>query len=376
MADLIRGTALLHFANLVSQLGGDPEAVARGCGVDPSAVGDPDRFILYSRMAALMGAAARELDCPDFGMRLGRKQGIQFLGPVAVLLRHSETIADALEGVCRYLKVLAPPDIAELRRGRHTANFSYSIALRQLAHRDQMIEKTFSVTMEAFRLMLGGEFVPLKVTLQHPRISPPERYREVFGCPVSFGAEENSVQFPIDVLNRQVPGRDAAALALAENYLALAEPTISIVDQVRETIHHLLKIHRATLLTVADAIALHPRVLQRRLAEVGTSFEEILDAVRRALSWQLSATGMRVSLIATMLGYSEQSTYTRACQRWYGVSPRQLIAQRRTTTSFGTAPEAFSLPPDMFRMPEVTDEAGSGRLKVTIPGGFSPTDHL
>ncbi|WP_175781769.1 AraC family transcriptional regulator [Burkholderia anthina] len=361
MADLIRGTALLHFASLVSDLGGNPDAVARGCGIDPSAVGDPDRFITYSGMAALMGAAARELNCPDFGMRLGHKQGIQFLGPVAVLLRHSETVADALEGVCRYLKVLAPPDVAELRRGRHTATFSYAISLRQLAHRDQMIEKTFSVTMEAFRLMLGGEFVPLKVTLQHPRISSPERYREVFGCPVQFEAKENSVQFPIDVLDRRVPGRDAAALALAENYLALAEPRVSIVDQVRETIHHLLKIRRATLLTVADAMALHPRVLQKRLAETGTSFEEILDAVRRALSWELSATGMRVSLISTMLGYSEQSTYARACQRWYGISPRQLIAQRRTATAFETATEVYSLPSDLFRTAEETDEAGSAR---------------
>ncbi|MEV2226353.1 helix-turn-helix domain-containing protein [Nocardia vinacea] len=38
---------------------------------------------------------------------------------------------------------------------------------------------------------------------------------------------------------------------------------------------------------------------------------------------------MQISQIATMLGYSDQSSYTRACRRWYGVSPRQLRARRR-----------------------------------------------
>ena len=91
----------------------------------------------------------------------------------------------------------------------------------------------------------------------------------------------------------------------------------------------LLRVNRATLTAVARAMALHPRVVQRRLAESGTSFEEILDDARRAMAWQLSATGMQASQIATMLGYSEQSSYTRACRRWYGESPRQLIARRQ-----------------------------------------------
>jgi AraC-like DNA-binding protein len=87
--------------------------------------------------------------------------------------------------------------------------------------------------------------------------------------------------------------------------------------------------NRATLVAVAHEMAVHPRVLQRRLAESGASFEEILDDVRRAMSWQLSATSISISQIATMLGYSEQSSYVRACRRWYGESPRQLIKRRQ-----------------------------------------------
>ncbi|USQ71784.1 AraC family transcriptional regulator [Roseomonas mucosa] len=321
---------MLNFADVVRDLGGDPDAIARAQGVKPSAIGNFDSFIPYSKIAGLLGAAADMLDCPDFGMRLGQSQDISFLGPVAVLLRHSENVADAPEGVCRYLYVCAPPDIAQLKRGQHTTSFTYSIALRYLAHRDQMMEKSLAVTMTAFRLLLGSDFVPLKVSMQHQRISPIETYRGVFGCPVEFGRDENAVEFPTGLLNRAIPGRDVAALALAKAYLAPARPDLGLADNVREMAHRLLKINRANLIAVAETLNLHPRVLQRNLAVAGTAFEDILDDLRRELSGQLAASGMQVSQIATVLGYSEQSSYARACRRWYGMSPRQLANRHGT----------------------------------------------
>lgn len=332
MTDLIRGLALLHFANLVSTLGGDANSLLRAHGVDPDAAGSYERFVTYRGFAEVIGSAAVELDCPDFGMRLGRKQGIEILGPVALLIRHSETVAHALDRVSRYLYFCAPLDTAWLTRGSRSAEFTFGIARRQIAYRDQMVEKSLSIAMDAFRLMLGEGFVPLRVTFQHRRISASERYNDVFGCPVQFGSDVNSIHLPSGALNEPIRGRDAMVLSLAENYLAQTGPTFSLSHHVEEMIHRLLNLNRATLVEVAHEMAVHPRVLQRRLAESDTSFEEILDDVRRALAWQLSTTRMQISQIAEKLGYSEQSSYARACRRWYGVSPRQLIERRGNLT--------------------------------------------
>ena len=133
---------------------------------------------------------------------------------------------------------------------------------------------------------------------------------------------------------------DAAALALAEKYLTGIGPDHAVVDHVRDLTRRLLAVDRASLIVAARSMSLHPRVLQRRLAESGTTFEEILDEVRRELAWQLSATGMQVSRIASSLGYSEQSSYTRACRRWYGEWPRQLRARRRVSLSNQSSPPA------------------------------------
>lgn len=328
MAKLIRGIALLNFSGLVSSLDGDADRLLQGRGVDPAAAGDYNRFVSSAAAAAVVADAAEVLDCPDFGMRLAREQGVQILGPVAVIIRNSETFASALDGVSRYLHNMTP-DRVELVRGPRAAVLSLTTTVAQVAHRDQWVEKGLGLAMDAFRLMLGEDFVPLKVTMQHRRIGPVESYRDMFRCPVEFESDLNSVHLPNRILTQPIRGRDAAALALAEKYLTDIGPELEVTDHVRDLVQRLLVVNHASLVAVAGAMSLHPRVLQRRLADSGTSFEDILDDVRLDLAWELSATGLQISQIATMLGYSEQSSYTRACRRWYGESPRQLRTRRK-----------------------------------------------
>ena len=95
---------------------------------------------------------------------------------------------------------------------------------------------------------------------------------------------------------------------MAEKYLGEIGPDLAVSDHARDLTQRLLPVNQASLVETARAMSLHPRVLQRRLAEAGMSYEEILDDIRRELAWELSATGMQISRIAGALGYSEQSS--------------------------------------------------------------------
>ncbi|GKT20625.1 AraC family transcriptional regulator [Acidovorax sp. SUPP3334] len=328
MTGLIAASALMHFSDLVAGLGGDAKAIMQAHGVDPSAAGCAEGLLSYSAVTAVIGRAAVQLDCPDFGMRLGQRQGIEILGPVALLMRHAETLEDALEGVSRYLYHCAPPDALELCRGSRSTAFSLEIAPWQLAHRDQTVEKGLMVAMQALRLVLGKEFVPLRVTMQHNPISTPETYQHYFGTRVEFGSDRNAIHLPNEQLHRGIEGRDPAVLSLAKYYLGQIDPVLPLAGRVQQLILRMLPGNQANLSSVAQALLIHPRFLQRKLAESGTSFEDILDQVRRDKAWYLSERGLQVRQIASMLGYHEPSSYARACRRWYGESPRQLIARR------------------------------------------------
>jgi AraC-like DNA-binding protein len=83
---------------------------------------------------------------------------------------------------------------------------------------------------------------------------------------------------------------------------------------------------------------MHPRTLQRRLAEAGTSFVAELERHRARRAREMLAEGrLSVGEIAFALGYSEPSTFHRAFRRWTGTTPaefrREAPAAKRAPTS-------------------------------------------
>ena len=78
---------------------------------------------------------------------------------------------------------------------------------------------------------------------------------------------------------------------------------------------------------VARALHQSASTLQRRLREEGTSFQRLLDATRREQALAYLKEG-RHSLadITFLLGFADQSNFTRAFRRWTGKTPRQYLS--------------------------------------------------
>ncbi len=85
----------------------------------------------------------------------------------------------------------------------------------------------------------------------------------------------------------------------------------------------------AGLEDIARLLMMHPRAVQRELAGTGTTFEAMVDDARRDLTTTLLANrDVSLSAVARQIGYSEQSTLTRSCHRWFKMS---ALAKRRET---------------------------------------------
>jgi AraC-like DNA-binding protein len=72
---------------------------------------------------------------------------------------------------------------------------------------------------------------------------------------------------------------------------------------------------------LAKALELSVYQLDKSLSDAGTSFRAILDEVRKEEFQRLAARGVSLSEISYALGFNDQSAFTRAFQRWYGVTP-------------------------------------------------------
>jgi AraC-like DNA-binding protein len=70
------------------------------------------------------------------------------------------------------------------------------------------------------------------------------------------------------------------------------------------------------------------RTLQRRLEEEDTSFVQLLDDTRRELAEQyLGRLNLSLAQAAYLLGFADQSSFFRACRRWFDLSPGQYRSQ-------------------------------------------------
>ena len=76
---------------------------------------------------------------------------------------------------------------------------------------------------------------------------------------------------------------------------------------------------------VAEKMYLSVRSLRRKLQECGTSFRKLLDRTREELARQyICDEGVDLTEIAFLLGFSEQSAFSRAFKRWTGQTPSDM----------------------------------------------------
>ena len=80
---------------------------------------------------------------------------------------------------------------------------------------------------------------------------------------------------------------------------------------------------------IAAELHVSPPTLIRRLKQGETSYNAILEDVRRTLAVDyLRHTGMNIAHIAWRLGYQDPSNFGRAFRGWIGVSPGNYRSNR------------------------------------------------
>jgi AraC-like DNA-binding protein len=331
MDAMIRSGALRGFAPLVERLGGAPGPLLRAHGITAEALADEDALVSLRATGELLEAAAQRLDCPDFGLQLAGTQDISILGPLAVAMQHSATVADALRCATRYLFVHSPAialtPLIDSPREPGMSELRISYLVEGMPEARQGIELSLGVMHRILQFLGRSHYRLQLVTLPHTPLAPMVRYARFFGAEVR-AADPFAALFirPIDLDTPLAEVNDAlrqlAAHHLESHY---ARPGESTSARVRLAISHSLSTGGASRDRVAAMLALHPRTLRRRLADEGSSFEDIRDAVARETALRyLTTTDLPMSQIADLVGLSEQSALTRACRRWFGAAPSAI----------------------------------------------------
>jgi AraC-like DNA-binding protein len=335
----IRSSALQGYVPLVRELGGDPAALLRRVRLPEATLANPEAYIPYATLVALIEDAAAELDRPDFGLRLARRQGIEVLGPIAVIARHSATVQEALTRIAQHLHVHSPAiAIAVDPLGGAEARFTFSILAPGQFPRAQAYELAVGLAARIMRVLIGSRFRPLRAAIPHAPLSAPRVYRDFFEAEVQFEQDHCGFDLPRTLLAMPLQRSDPEVRDIAVRFLQTHHvATDDLEARVRHLILKLLPTGHCSIETAAAHLGVHSRTLQRHLAGAGTSFEYLVEAVRRErAAHYLGASTLQMSQIAATLGYTEQSSFSRSCRRWFGQPPRAVRARARQSAPAGS----------------------------------------
>lgn len=325
MTSLVRNSALEGFGSLVHELGGEPCSLLAVCGIPTDIEAQQDAFLPYRALIALLEHCAERLNCPDFGMRLAQRQGMEILGPLAVVIRHARTVAEAFEQAAKYLHVFNPGQRMSVHREGPCAKLRFQILLENVPYTRQANERALVFLKRTIEL--GGDVPPpRRVLFSDSQLAASGVYRAVFGtsalcfnAPVcGLDIDATTMQASLQRSNRHI--RSMAIAFMEQTGGASARP---VSMRVREICRRVLPTGGAGIDLAAEYLNLNRRTLQRRLVAEGTSFSAVLDAVRADRATRYLAEGdLPLGQVAALLGYTEQSAFNRSCRRWFGQTPR------------------------------------------------------
>ncbi|MEX2476290.1 helix-turn-helix domain-containing protein [Marinobacter sp.] len=264
-------------------------------------------------------------------------------GQVAPELAVGSCVRPGHVGVLGYL-VLASDTLGEamLAYQRYETLF-YGATLAEIVIEGDQAEMRWPPSEDELGQQADGAAIAALVTFLRRQIDDPpppswvsflgavdaesaQAYERFFGCPVGWRDSHVRVRFPLAYMGIPMPRRDPTLRALLDRQaqaLLRALPGGSETErQLQHVLLRLLADGEPTLARAARAMHMSPRTLQRRLASHHLSWQQWLDRSREQLARNYLGDGsLTLTDIALLLGFSEQSAFTRAYQRWTGTSP-------------------------------------------------------
>jgi AraC-like DNA-binding protein len=331
MGSLIRATNLWGYGDLMRELGADPRPFLKRFEIPPGIEHQEDAFISLDAFIRMLETSAAEVDCPEFGLRLSRWQGLDILGPIAVIARNAQTLLGGLEAIARYFYVHSPALslTVEPRTVDAIVRFTYEVTERGLPYPLQGYELSMANGARIIRLLGGPEARPCAISFMHEQLGSEVEYRDALGCPVRFGQTWCGFELPVRLAGRPIDSADPETRRIATKYLEsqYLPSSAALSERVAELARRLLPTGQCSAEVIADQLAVHPRTLQRRLAAEGLRCQDIIERERRDQAARyLAEPRLHLSQIAGLVGYSEQSALNRSCRRWFGKTPRQYRA--------------------------------------------------
>jgi AraC-like DNA-binding protein len=320
---------ILPLLEFLENEGFDPETILNRVGIPKSALEDANTRFPERKLEAMWQVASEVTGDPAVALRVSTMAKANTLGIIGYLASASESGRNAFELVKDLTPLLWEDFECDLESDGEVAFIRCSLGGDPQASRFTT-EYAIGLTVTMSRVIGAARVDPLEARFSYPAPAYADEYERILRLPIRFDADQDGVLFPTSMMDSLNPSADAALRQLLERYaadqLARISTSVQFPQRIRACILSMLPLGRLTADTVAAQFSMSNRTLRRRLQEECTSYQEILDDVRTELARQYLTEEKRgINEVASLLGFSDPSAFTKAFRRWTGQTPADLV---------------------------------------------------
>jgi AraC-like DNA-binding protein len=320
----VPGAYAAHLVEVVERLGASADELLDGSGLSVERLQDPDTRITLEDYKALVRRAYRVTGEEGLGFYLGLEMRVSMHGFVGFAAMTARDVRGAIDVAVRFAATRSSVIALALHEHEDTAELQL-LELLPLDDARELVVASLMVGLANIGEAITG--APLRgrahVAFAEPRAFG--RFRHLLPGEVRFDQPDNRLVFPRADLDRPLVMADPIAAELARQQCARELEALKQARGVRHRVEALLAAPGGgyrSVEQVAEQLHVSPRTLKRQLAAEGTTYSDVLDAVRHARALTLlPRSELGVDAIAAELGYADTANFTRAFKRWTGQTP-------------------------------------------------------
>lgn len=332
MKPTVYAPSLTPVWKLLRECGYDPDPLFREMHIDPESLRDERARISLSRIEQMWKWIDQHSDNRCIGLGVVEHWHPTAAGALGYAWLASSTLRTSLERLVRYQRMISEGVTGSIHEKAGEVSLVVAFHLETEEEIPVWVDAILALIVHLCRINYGEELPLTSVSFRHREPDCASRFYGYFRCPLEFGADDNRISFPAAILDQPLEGSHPTLARLHDqvivDYLAGLKQG-SLVEKVKNAIIERLPSGGVTDATIAHALYMHERTLQRNLRQEGTTFKSILNEVREELAIRyLQDETLSLGEISFLLGFTEISSFSRAFKRWTGVPPSDYRAGR------------------------------------------------
>lgn len=249
--------------------------------------------------------------------------------PFMYCLLSASTLGVALERMVKYHSLISSGTHLFVDRGQANTLRLCGLELGPPRAPRSFLDAGAVLILALLRWLVPNQNItPLKIELTYPSPSCTNKLVHYFGPRLMFGASANSIVFCTSILEFRLPSADETLDKLHVEHADLLVQEMHKGSTAAKVRRYLIEYWstqghgRASMTETAQHLGVSVKLLRSSLAREATNFKEISDEFRLKLAYNyLKKSTRSLKYIALTLGFSDLSSFHKACLRWFKMSP-------------------------------------------------------